>query len=65
MSSAGLRVVLGTAKTLRPAGRSVVLFGMQPMVREVFDISGFSDFLAIVLDEPAALTAAKAPPRDP
>ncbi|HEV8308243.1 MAG TPA: STAS domain-containing protein [Methylomirabilota bacterium] len=63
VSSAGLRVVLATAKALRPAGHSVVLFGMQPMVREVFDISGFSEFLAILLDEPAALAAVRAPGR--
>lgn len=64
VSSAGLRVLLGAAKVQRAAGRTVALFGVQPMVREVFDMSGFSDFLAIVLDEPTALTAAKSTPRD-
>ena len=63
VSSAGLRVLLGAAKVQRAAGRTVALFGVQPMVREVFDMSGFSDFLAIVLDETAALTAAKSKPR--
>jgi len=62
VSSAGLRVLLGTAKAQRAAGRMVALFGVQPMVREVFDMSGFTDFLAIVLDEAAAVTAAKAKP---
>ena len=63
VSSAGLRVLLGAAKLQRVAGRTVALFGVQPMVREVFDMSGFSDFLAIVLDEAAALAAARSKPR--
>ncbi|WP_028605275.1 STAS domain-containing protein [Ottowia thiooxydans] len=48
ISSAGLRVVLVTAKRLKPEGGHMVLFGMQPQVREIFDISGFLNILNVV-----------------
>lgn len=54
MSSAGLRVLLATAKRLRPAG-TLRLFGLNPTVREVFDISGFSMIFPLFDDEEAAL----------
>lgn len=54
MSSAGLRVLLATAKKLRPAG-ALRLFGLNPTVREVFDISGFSMIFPLFDDEAAAL----------
>lgn len=47
ISSAGLRVVLVAAKRLKPEGGRLVLFGMQPQVREVFDISGFLNILDV------------------
>ena len=45
MSSAGLRVMLGFNKKM--AGRSMKLIHLQPAVKEVFDITGFSDMLDI------------------
>ena len=39
LSSAGLRVLLSTAKKLRPHG-ALRIFGLNPTVRDVFDISG-------------------------
>lgn len=54
MSSAGLRVLLATAKKLRPAG-VLRLFGLNPAVREVFDVSGFSMIFPLFDDEAAAL----------
>jgi anti-sigma B factor antagonist len=54
VSSAGLRVLLATAKNIGSAG-SLRLFGLNPAVREVFDVSGFSTILAIFDDEAAAL----------
>jgi anti-anti-sigma factor len=57
ISSAGLRVLLGTAKRLRGAetGSSLRLFGLNETVREVFDISGFSTILAVFATEADAL----------
>jgi anti-sigma B factor antagonist len=54
MSSAGLRVLLATAKRLRPKG-TLRLFGLNPTVRDVFDVSGFSMILPVFEDEPAAV----------
>ena len=55
ISSAGLRVVLGAAKTLLASGGSLAIFGLNPSVREVFEISGFSTILAVYPSEAEAL----------
>lgn len=55
ISSAGLRVVLGAAKTLLASGGSLGIFGLNPSVREVFEISGFSTILAVYPSEAEAL----------
>jgi len=55
ISSAGLRVLLGTAKRLSGAGGSLRLFGLNDTVREVFDISGFSTILTVFATEADAL----------
>jgi len=57
VSSAGLRVVLMAAKLARANAGAVVLFGLQPTVREVFAISGFDRLVTIREDEAAALAA--------
>jgi anti-sigma B factor antagonist len=54
VSSAGLRAVLIVAKTARKADKGVVLVGMNPIVREVFKVSGFDRMLTI---EPDLATA--------
>jgi len=54
ISSAGLRVLLGTAKKLS-AGGALRLFGLNETVREVFEISGFSTILTVVRTEADAL----------
>ena len=41
ISSAGLRVLLSAQKTM--AGKSMKIAHVAPAVREVFDITGFSD----------------------
>jgi len=41
VSSAGLRVLLAAQKKM--AGRKMTIVGAQPAVKEVFDITGFSD----------------------
>ena len=47
ISSAGLRVILKTAKDLKRRDGKLVLCAMQDYVREVFEISGFDTFLPI------------------
>jgi stage II sporulation protein AA (anti-sigma F factor antagonist) len=48
ISSAGLRLVLMAAKRLKHAGGKLALCGMQPQIREVFEISGFVSILTVV-----------------
>src|SRR3989442_5569647 len=55
ISSAGLRVLLGTTKRLSGAGGALRLFGLNETVREGFDISRFSTILARFATEPGAL----------
>ncbi len=55
VSSAGLRVLLATAKKIGSSG-SLRLCGLNPSVKEVFDVSGFSTIFAIFDDESSALT---------
>ena len=57
ISSAGLRVLLGAAKKLRASGGTLRTFGLNPSVREVFEISGFSAILAVYLSEAEAVGA--------
>jgi anti-sigma B factor antagonist len=46
ISSAGLRVVLGAQKTMNSQGTMVVK-NLTEEVRDVFDITGFTDILTI------------------
>ena len=57
ISSAGLRVLLATAKRLTgPGGAGALrLFGLNETVREVFVISGFATILTVVATEAEAL----------
>ncbi len=59
VSSAGLRVLLGAAKRLSGTGAGggsgLRLFGLNESVREVFDISGFSQILGVFRTEADAL----------
>lgn len=57
ISSAGLRVLLGAAKQLRASGGKLGMFGLNPSVREVFEISGFASILSIYPSEAEALGA--------
>jgi len=47
ISSAGIRVMLKTAKDLKRMEGNIVLCALQDYVREVFDIAGFDGYLNI------------------
>ena len=47
-SSQGLRVFLQLQKNVNARGGRMVLRNMQPRVKEVFDITGFSNIIKIV-----------------
>ncbi len=47
ISSAGLRVILLTAKSLQSQDAKLVLCGLSDSIREVFKISGFDKLLPI------------------
>jgi anti-anti-sigma factor len=53
VSSAGLRVVLLAAKRLRSGGR-LAMAGVQPEVKEIFDLAGFDTLLPFYEDLGAA-----------
>jgi anti-sigma B factor antagonist len=53
LSSAGLRVLLATLKELRAAAGDLRLRAPRENVKEVLDLSGFSDLFTIVQSEPA------------
>ncbi|MBR5944587.1 MAG: STAS domain-containing protein [Lachnospiraceae bacterium] len=46
ISSAGLRVLLSSQKTMNKQG-SMVISNVSPEVKEIFDVTGFSDILTI------------------
>ena len=48
ITSAGLRVIVKTAKKLTPENGKIVLCAMADYVKEVFEIAGFDAFLPIV-----------------
>jgi anti-anti-sigma factor len=63
VSSAGLRAVLLAARAAQRAGIAFVLCALQPAVREVFDLSGFSRIISVYPDRAAALAhVAQGPP---
>ena len=55
ISSAGLRVLLATAKKLRGGGGNLRLCNLNETVAEVFEISGFSTIFAVFPTEAEAL----------
>ncbi len=55
VSSAGLRVLLVTAKLLKRSAGALRICGLNETVEEVFEISGFSAILKVFTDQAAAL----------
>jgi anti-anti-sigma factor len=54
ISSAGLRVILVTAKNAAAAKGGLSIFGVRPAVNEVFEISGVKNIIPIASDEAGA-----------
>ena len=57
ISSAGLRVILLTAKSLQQSGVKFALCSMDESIREVFKISGFDKIIGIHTSQTEALSA--------
>ncbi len=55
ISSAGLRVVLVVAKKLKPVNGRMLISNLKGVVKEVFEISGFTSLLQIYETEEEAL----------
>lgn len=55
VASAGLRVLLSSAKSLQRSGGQILLVSMKPYVFEVFEISGFTQIFKIFGSEKEAL----------
>ena len=55
ISSAGLRVLLATAKKLKPSSGDLKICCLNTTVQEVFDISGFASILSVSSTEEEAL----------
>lgn len=55
ISSSGLRVFLTVQKKMMATGGKFLLFAMQPTIKEIFDISGFSSIFSIFDTEESAL----------
>lgn len=47
ISSAGLRIMLNSQKKMNAAGGSMKLVGVNDVVREVFEVTGFANILSI------------------
>ena len=60
ISSAGMRVILLTAKSLQKSGLEFVLCSMNDSIREVFKISGFDKIITIHSSRAEALSAVAA-----
>lgn len=58
VSSAGLRAVLLGARAAQRAGIPFALCALQPAVREVFELSGFTRIITVQADRATALAKA-------
>lgn len=59
ISSVGLRVLLKAAKQARTARQKLLLAGLQPLVKQVFDISGFTSLFALFSSRDEALASVR------
>jgi anti-sigma B factor antagonist len=59
ISSVGLRVLLATQKKVRPRKGGLKLVSLQPFVREVFEMTGFTRLFSIYPNREEALSGIK------
>jgi anti-anti-sigma factor len=59
VASAGLRVLLSSAKSLQRSGGQILLSSMKPYVHEVFEISGFTQIFKVFDSQKEALQTLK------
>jgi len=59
ISSSGLRVFLQAAKIARMNSTRIVLSAIQPQVREIFDLAGFTQFFTFADDLKNAVSILK------
>jgi anti-sigma B factor antagonist len=59
ISSVGLRVLLSALKKVRPNKGDVKLVSLQPFVREVFEITGFTKLFSVYPNQREALSGIK------
>lgn len=57
MSSAGLRSILSLGKRVKAQGKGLVFCSLQGMVKEVFDVSGFTSIFSVYESQEEALGA--------
>ncbi len=55
ITSAGLYILLATAKQLRVSGGELRVCSLSDLVQEVFDIAGFDSIVSVSTNEAAAL----------
>lgn len=55
ISSSGLRILLTTAKKVKSVNGQLALSGLQPQVKEVFDVAGFTMLFSIFPSQQEAL----------
>lgn len=55
LSSAGLRVILGSMMQIRELGGDVRLSNLKPDIREIISMCGFDDIFAIYPDDTAII----------
>jgi anti-sigma B factor antagonist len=60
ISSVGLRVMLAALKKVKPKKGDVKLAALQPFVREVFEITGFTKLFTIYPNQAEAINGIKA-----
>jgi anti-anti-sigma factor len=54
ISSAGVRVIVLTARHAKAANGGLAVFGVQPAISEVFEIAGLRNIIPIASDETEA-----------
>ena len=51
MDSSGIGIILGRYNQLKSVNGTVMVIGMKPLVKKVFELSGLSQIIKVVEDE--------------